>query len=288
MVTKEYCKEICEDFEYIENGEASDIIVRGKEDVFVMLCTENASKATKRRIGMGSSLAKSIGAKLLVVAKRIGNEDMLDEVVYERYNAAVVTPETARQLLEGDEVYIRKLRSMFVVEIDGQLLRKRRLESGLSIGAVAEAIGVSRKSVYEYERGHTRVHVDVAIKLAELFGEDILRSVNLDKLRGEELKVPPHTPMEAKILSTTSSVHVAKGKVSVGGFYGNEEFTAVVPHGGKEDLRWFAALSKLIKRKAVAIGFKDVPKELEESPVEVVDNLQEFFKVLKEEREVER
>ncbi len=285
MVTKEYCKEICEKYEYLENGEASDMVVRGKDDVFVMICTENANKATKRRIGIGSSLAKSIGAKLLVVAKRMGGEKLLDDVVYERYNAAVVTPETARQLLEGNEVYIRKLRSMFVVEIDGQILRRKRLENRLSIGAVAETIGVSRKSVYEYERGRSRVHVDIAIKLAELFGEDILRSVDLAEFKGDELKVPPHTPMEAKILTETKSIHVAKGKVSVGGVYGNKEFTALVPHGRKDDLNWFGALSKLINRRSIAVGFKEVPKELEESPVEVVDNVQEFFEVLEEERE---
>lgn len=288
MVTRKYCEEICEGYEYVENGEASDFVVRGKEDVFVLLCNENASKATKRRIGIGSTLAKSIGAKLLVVARRLGSEELMDEVIYERYNAPVVTPETAKQLLEGEEVYVRKMKSMFIVEIDGKLLRERRLKSGMSIGAVAEALGVSRKSVYEYERGRSRVHVDIAIKLAELFGEDLIKPVNLEEFKGEELEVPPHTPMEARLLSETQSVHVAKGKVSLGGRFGNKEFAAVVPHGNKDDLSWFGRLSKLIKRKSIAIGFKDVPRELEESSVEVVDDLQGFFKVLREEEELER
>ncbi len=272
---------LVESFPHVENGEVSDVIVKTEKELLVVLAERNASKVSKRKAGETTMLAKSIGARPLVVAERIGTEELLDEVVYEKHGLPVVNIETFQQILEGEEVFIRKYKSMYLVKINPKKLRKAREERNISLGALADYLGVSRKSVYEYERGRCKVNVDVAIKLAELFGEEILEPVSLDEFGGTELNVAPHTELEAELLDKSDAVHVPKGKVSVGGRLEDKEFAAVVPHGN-DNLEWFAELSKIIRRISVAIGFSDVPKELESSKVEVAQDLQHFLRLLKE------
>ena len=275
-------------YPHVENGEASDVIVRSRDDVYVVIAEEDASKVGKREAGAITMLAKGIGAKPLIVAERIGSEDAMDEVVYERYGLPVINLETFAQVLEGNKVYIRKKKSVYVVSINAEKLRKAREENNMSLGALAEYLGVSRKSVYEYEKGRKSVNVDVAIKLAELFGDDILEPVDFSAFKGVEMNVAPHTELEAEVLETTDSVHVPKGKVSVGGRVEDTSFSVLVPHGKDSELEWFAELSKIVERLTVAIGFEDVPRELEDSRVEVVRDLEQFLELVRAGEHCER
>ena len=269
-------------YPHVENGEASDVVVRSGDDVYVVIAEDDLNKVNRKRAGSTTMLAKGIGGKALIVAERAGNEGLLDEVVYEKYGLPAVNLETFVQMLKGRKVFIRKKKSVYVVSINPYKLRKLREENRISLGALADYLGVSRKSVYEYERGRSKVSVDVAVKLAELFGDEILEPVDLDEFKGVRMEVGPHTELEAEVLeSVDNTVHVPKGKVSVGGTVEDKEFSALVPHGKRDELEWFAELSKVVDRLTVAIGFKDVPKELEESKVEVVRDLQQFFRLLK-------
>lgn len=275
-------------YPHVENGDASDVVVRSKDDVYVVIAEEDANKVSKKEAGAATMLAKGIGAKPLIVAERIGSEDAMDEVVYERYGLPVVNLETFAQILEGNKIYIRKKKSVYVVSINAERLRKAREENNISLGALAEYLGVSRKSVYEYEKGRKNVNVDVAIKLAELFGDDILEPVDFSAFKGVEMNVAPHTELEAEVLETTDSVHVPKGKVSVGGRVENMKFSVLVPHGKDNELEWFAELSKIVERLTVAIGFNDVPRELEDSRVEVVRDLEQFLGLVRAGEHCER
>jgi len=265
----------------VENGEASDVIVRSQDEVYVVIAEKDLNKVNKKKAGTTTMLARGIGGRALIVAEKMGNEDLMDEVVYERYGLPAVNLDTFIELLEGKRVYIRKKKSMYVVSINSKRLKELREENNISLGALADYLGVSRKSVYEYERGRNKVSVDVAVKLAELFGDEILEPVELEEFEGIEIEVAPHTELEAEMLEKTDSVHVPKGKVSVGGSLEDKEFTALVPHGKEDELEWFAKLSNLIPRVSVAVGFDSVPKELEDSKVTIVPNLEGFLQFMK-------
>ncbi|HIH90735.1 helix-turn-helix domain-containing protein [Ignicoccus hospitalis] len=270
---------IVEKYKYIENGKVSDVVVRSNDDVFVVLGVENSAKVSKRKVGTLTMLAKGIGAKPLLVAKKSGDEELLEDVVYEKYGVAVVNLETFENILKGNKIYIRKKKSIFTVSIDSKRLKELCEEMGISMGELANYLGVSRKSVYDYIRGNKDVSVDTAIRLAELVGDEVLKPVNLEEFQGIELKVEPHTPLERELMEVTDSIHVPKGNVSVGGEARGVKFTAVVPHGD-EELEWFAELSEIIDRMSVAVGYSDVPKTLENSKVKVTENLQQFLEAL--------
>ena len=69
----------------------------------------------------------------------------------------------------------------YSVEVDGELVEKRRKELGLSIGKLAVMIGVSRRTLYGYERGMAKASVNSAYKLAETLGVPVAKPVNVLK-----------------------------------------------------------------------------------------------------------
>ncbi|ALU12284.1 hypothetical protein EYM_02095 [Ignicoccus islandicus DSM 13165] len=263
------------------NGKASDIVVKREGRIFAVIAERNASRIKRGKVGVLNALAKAIDAIPLIVSEKMGSEKLLEDVIYERFDTPVASPETLNKLLSGDKIYIRKHKSAFVVSVNPKELKRKRVESGMSLGALADYLGVSKKSVYDYERGESKVSVDVAVKLVELFGEEVLEEVNFNEFEGVIEPCEPHSPIEAKLLDRTEGVHVPKGNVHVGK---EREFVAVVPHGD-EELQWFGEASKMIDKKAFAVGFEDLPKDLEGGNVEIARDIEEFVRLLREGKE---
>jgi putative transcriptional regulator len=65
------------------------------------------------------------------------------------------------------------------VEIDGKLIEKRRAELGLSIGQLAGMIGVSRRTLYSYERGSAKASVTPAYRIEETLGVAVAKPINV-------------------------------------------------------------------------------------------------------------
>jgi putative transcriptional regulator len=71
-------------------------------------------------------------------------------------------------------------------------VERRRKERGLSIGQLASMIGVSRRTLYGYERGMARASVASAYKLAETLGVPVAEPINiLEKTRRPAQYVQP-------------------------------------------------------------------------------------------------
>lgn len=126
------------------------------------------------------ALAATLGLPALVVASAKSGSPLLEGVVYERYGIPSVSPETLDNVLSGREpVYIRVEKESFTVSIDGETLRRRRMEKNMSLGDLALALGVSRRTVYEYEKGSMEPSIEKAEKLIRMFGEDIARPIDI-------------------------------------------------------------------------------------------------------------
>lgn len=66
-----------------------------------------------------------------------------------------------------------------------ETLRGLRLQSGKTVEAVAEQIGVTRQALSNYENGIRQINITQALKLAELYdstAEDIIKA-QLNSLR---------------------------------------------------------------------------------------------------------
>ena len=67
----------------------------------------------------------------------------------------------------------------YILEIDGNLIRENRQKLGLSVGKVAEMMGISRRTLYGYERGMAKASVSTAYKLEWVLGVPLAQFVDV-------------------------------------------------------------------------------------------------------------
>jgi putative transcriptional regulator len=138
---------------------------------------DSFSRADSRELRV---IAGRIQTATLVISKTAHDNPLEDDTVYSRYEICVVTEKTFKNVgLEGTEPLINAGPGGYFVRIDGSLIERRRKEIGLSIGRLAEMIGVSRRTLYGYERSMAKASVTSAYNLANVLGIPVAKPVDL-------------------------------------------------------------------------------------------------------------
>ena len=125
-------------------------------------------------------IAGRVSAASLIISQQTHGKPLEDDTVYSRNGVFVVTEKTIRNLaLQTANPLVYAGPGGYSVEVDGGLVEKRRKELGLSIGNLAAMIGVSRRTLYGYERGMAKASVKSAYKLAETLGVPVAKPINV-------------------------------------------------------------------------------------------------------------
>jgi putative transcriptional regulator len=125
-------------------------------------------------------LSDCLSAASLLVSEKTRERPLEDDTVYSRYNISAVTLRTFENIvIRNTHPLIQAGPGGYYVEIDGGAMRRRRQELGLSIGDIAKMIGISRRTLYGYERGMAKASVAVAYNLEWILGIPVARSVNV-------------------------------------------------------------------------------------------------------------
>ena len=125
-------------------------------------------------------IAGRLSAASLVISQQTHGKPLEDDTVYSRNAVFVVTEKTIKNIaLQTANPLIYAGPGGYTVEIDSALIEKRRKELGLSVGKLAAMIGVSRRTLYGYERGMTRASVTSAYKLAKTLGVPVAKPINV-------------------------------------------------------------------------------------------------------------
>ncbi|MGQ9538616.1 MAG: transcriptional regulator [Candidatus Bathycorpusculaceae bacterium] len=125
-------------------------------------------------------ISEHVSAASLFISEKTREKRLEDDTVYSRYNVLAVTPKTF------ENIVLRKIYPLiqagpggYYVEIDGEAIKRRRQELGLSVGEVAEKIGISRRTLYGYERDMAKASVTTAYNLLCTLGIPVAKSVNI-------------------------------------------------------------------------------------------------------------
>lgn len=161
---------------YPREKRSVDILVRGLALIRVVEDTSELNHKGFRDLLAGSAV---LGVSTLVVSEKIDNEKIEPGIVFEKHGVRVVNLETFRAYLSGEKISVYEWRGSFYIKIDGRRLRELRERAGMSIGDLAERLRVSRKTVYEYERGEMDPDIDHGELLVDFFGEEIAGSLDL-------------------------------------------------------------------------------------------------------------
>jgi len=134
-------------------------------------------------------ISENISASSLLISERTREKPLEDDTVYSRYNIMAVTSKTF------ENIVLRKIYPLiqagpggYYVEINGEAIKNRRQELGLSVGDVAEKIGISRRTLYGYERGMAKASVLAAYNLVCTLGVPIAKTVNIFEIYKNQKK----------------------------------------------------------------------------------------------------
>lgn len=274
-----------------------DVVVKlGDGRIAFLKVTDDTGNLSKYDVQELRDIASTLNAGALIVANYMNNREIVDDVAYELHGVKVVNVNTLEGVFSGEtQIYVYQSGDTFKVRIDGETLRRRRLEEGLSLGDVAYRIGVTRRTVYEYERGYIEPSLDKAEKLVQLLGEEILVPVDLFECppgRKRELMELNLDSEEEKTLARKlydrnfNVVHAKRTTVDLVGAKTKRRILLVISHGREsfESLKLKSLNSRKLARLTnsenyIVVDSREVKRELEKEELEVY-NMSEFEELI--------
>ncbi len=179
-----YCSEICN-----VRPSSFDFVARRDNLLLIIKVLNNVDALSQEVAEELISIAKYLEGVPIIIGRRSSFSMLDDDVLYFRHGVPIMTYETLKNYLQGMPPVICAAPGGFYVNIDGERLRRMRMEQGVSIGQLARIAGVSRRAIRMYESGE-RATIEVASKLAEFLGDEFIQPIDLMKLiEKEEVKV---------------------------------------------------------------------------------------------------
>jgi len=123
-------------------------------------------------------LAKHLEAVPLLIGNRTSSGPLEDETLYYRYKVPIITYETLNDYLMGVMPIVAAAPGGFYANLDGERIKRLREAKDISLGQLARAAGVSRRTIRMYEQGE-RATIEVAEKISSFLGEEILKPLDL-------------------------------------------------------------------------------------------------------------
>ncbi|MDH5806331.1 MAG: helix-turn-helix domain-containing protein [Candidatus Methanomethylicaceae archaeon] len=172
---------------YIVSSNYCVQIVAKKNDIKLLLrASTNVDSEKKEVVENLGSLASAFSATPLIVSERDQIGSIEDGIIHEHFNINVVNLNTFR-----NSVLYRKFpiayakRGGLYFRINGEKLRKLRIKNKLSLGELANMVGVSRKAIYEYENSNMGATLRTALRMKEVLNEDITMEIDIFKWKNQ-------------------------------------------------------------------------------------------------------
>ncbi len=183
-----------------------DLVARRDDDLLILKVLQNVDALTDPIAQEIKLLCRFLRARPLLVGVRAGTGVLEDGVIYNRHEIPIVTPATLQeQMLGGEPPMVFAAPGGLYVRIDASALQQARVANDLSLGALAQIAGVSRRAIQMYEHG-MNASIEAAMRLEEFFDMDLIRPSDPTQQFDpsayqppEPEKPPEQDPMEALI-----------------------------------------------------------------------------------------
>ncbi|MCD6510873.1 MAG: transcriptional regulator [Thermoprotei archaeon] len=175
LIRDGYETKICE----AVSSSCFDVVAKKNERLLLIKILVNIDNYTRDQARDLKKITRTLTAIPLLIGLRTRRSELIEGVIHERFGVKVVGLDTFRNALRDEKPLAYVKRGGMYVKIDGERLRMARMRLGLSLGELAQIIGVTRKTIYEYENGNMYATLDVAWKLEEVLGEELIRPLSL-------------------------------------------------------------------------------------------------------------
>ncbi|MFH0829984.1 MAG: hypothetical protein V1887_02370 [Candidatus Aenigmatarchaeota archaeon] len=176
-----------------------DIAARKEGTLLVKLLT-NVDALPEGHADSLKTIANSLDATALLVGERTSREKLGKGVVYERFDIPTVSFDTFEQLIE-QEIMPRMYRDKggLYVEIDSSALKTARNSKGLTQMELAEAVGISKKAIWEHEKRELRMMLSIAERLEGVLKKSIVKDIELGRNGFEQAQTVPKDKLEKAV-----------------------------------------------------------------------------------------
>jgi putative transcriptional regulator len=167
-----------------------DVVARRGEMVLLLKVLVNIDGLDAETAAEMKALSAHLGAESLVVGVKTRDHELEDGVLYLRRGVPSMSHGTAHDyFVEGVPPLVYMGSGGLYVSIDGDLLEDARDDEDMSLGRVADELGVSRRAVSKYEDGMDAT-LEVGLRLEEILGERLISPVGVfeeaEKTDGDE------------------------------------------------------------------------------------------------------
>ncbi len=152
---------------------------RKKQLIFLKICADIGNACLNDTAEL-QKISGCFSAIPLIVGEKTRRKPLEDDTVYTRYDVCVITAKTLEDIvLRGVHPLVEAGRGGYYIKLDGKLIKKRRQELGLSVGKLAEMVGISRRTLYGYEREMAKASVPVAYRLEWILGAPVVQNADV-------------------------------------------------------------------------------------------------------------
>ncbi len=152
---------------------------RKKQLTFVKVYANIGNVSAKDALEL-QKICECFSASPLIIGEKTRRKPLEDDTVYSRYGIYAITVKTLEDtVLHKVDPLVEAGPGGYYIELDGNLVRKRRQELELSVGKLAEMIGISRRTLYGYERGMAKASVSTAYKLEWILGVPVAKFIDM-------------------------------------------------------------------------------------------------------------
>ncbi|MGC8662711.1 MAG: helix-turn-helix domain-containing protein [Candidatus Micrarchaeia archaeon] len=199
-ITKEV-KDVLEKngYQYVEiEGIRSciDFMAEKKERKFVIKVVKNIDALENSQVSELKKIAQFIKAEPVVVGETSRNGVLKRNVTYKRIFIECVTVDGLESKMDWIEQPIAAKSVGEKIHIDGTKFRNIRKLSNMSAEEIAKLVGVSKSTIYRYERDYAYASLAVLKKLENVFNEEFIFK---EKRAGEIISSGTKTFGKAKL-----------------------------------------------------------------------------------------
>lgn len=164
-----------------------DLAVRRKNQLVFLKAHVNKGSVSAEEASELKSISEWFSATPIFLGVKARGNSLEDDTVYSRYNVYTITPRTLEDIVLHQKFpLVEAGPGGYYVSLDNDMIRKRRETLKLSIGKIAEKMGVSRRTLYGYEKGITKASVSAAYRLAWILGVPVAQPVDIFQPKNEE------------------------------------------------------------------------------------------------------
>lgn len=158
------------------------LVARKDADLAFIRVPPDLGKITFRDALELQTISSHFSGTPLLIGEKARERQLEDDTVYTRYDIYAVTLKTLEDVVtRGVLPLVEAGPGGYYVRLDGEAVRNRRMELGLSVGKLAEQLRISRRTLYGYERGMAKASVSGAYNIEWILGIPVVKPIDIFK-----------------------------------------------------------------------------------------------------------